>query len=285
MGGHSYNFVSRSSRTVSFKGMSQNQRFEQQDKRMIHDLMIPAKALLREARDSEVHPETLPIILGLDVTGSMQQIPNDLITEGLPTFVSKVMGNGVKSPSILFTAIGDSKNDNAPLQVGQFESGDEQLDMWLRRVWIEGNGGGNGGESYLWAWYYAANHVVTDAWEKRKQKGFLFTIGDEPCHNTITDSEFRDVMGITHETTTAKVLFDKASEKWNCFHLALNRHGNSLQGWKDIVGENLIVVDSFDTPKIPEIIAEMIKVPAKSENIKTEQPDASSGGSWSGVWR
>lgn len=39
---------------------------------------------VRECRDSEEHPETTPIIIALDVTGSMGRIPHDLVKNQLP---------------------------------------------------------------------------------------------------------------------------------------------------------------------------------------------------------
>ena len=132
---------------------------------------MPSKALLRESRDSTSNPNSLPVIIALDVTGSMRTIPHSLVKEGLPNMVGNMIQRGVTDPAILFLGIGDHTCDDAPLQVGQFESGDEELDLWLTRTWLEGHGGGNNGESYLLAWYFAAKHTITDAWEKRGQKG------------------------------------------------------------------------------------------------------------------
>ena len=84
----------------------------------------------------------------------------------------------------MFGAIGDHECDSCPLQVGQFESGDVELDMWLTRTFLEKGGGGNNGESYGLAWFMANNFIRTDAKDKRQQKGFVLTIGDEPVlHN------------------------------------------------------------------------------------------------------
>ena len=58
------------------------------------------------------------------------------------------------------------KCDSAPLQVGQFESSDELLDKWLTNIYFEAGGGGNGGESYALAWYFAALKTATDSMEK-----------------------------------------------------------------------------------------------------------------------
>ena len=112
--------------------------------------MNPAEILIRESRDSEEHPESFPIILALDVTGSMGVVPTQLIKEGLPTIMGRIIESaGIKDPQLLFVAVGDHKCDKAPLQVGQFESSDELLHKWLSSVWVEGRGGGNGGESYM----------------------------------------------------------------------------------------------------------------------------------------
>ena len=43
--------------------------------------MDPTKALVRESRDSEEHPETVSIIVALDVTGSMGFVPEHIVKE------------------------------------------------------------------------------------------------------------------------------------------------------------------------------------------------------------
>lgn len=147
MGGGSYSFESRSLRSESlgYTTKSANEIFEQNRKRMIHESMVPSKALLREARDSQAHPHSIPIVLALDVTGSMGHIPHYLVKEGLPNLMAGIIQRGVPDPQILFLPIGDHECDHYPLQVTQFESADEELDMWLTRTYIESGGGGNNG--------------------------------------------------------------------------------------------------------------------------------------------
>ena len=45
------------------------------------DTKMNIKGKIRESRDSEEHPNAFPIIIGLDVTGSMGSIPKKLITK------------------------------------------------------------------------------------------------------------------------------------------------------------------------------------------------------------
>jgi hypothetical protein len=71
---------------------------------------------------------------------------------------------------------------------------------------------GNAGESYLLAWYFAAFHTRTDAFEKRNQKGILFTVGDEPCLKVLPASAIREIMGTGQQTYTHYELLEEAQK-------------------------------------------------------------------------
>lgn len=280
MGGHSYSVNLRSVRasTQGYATKHIDDIFEQNKKREIHESMDPKGAKMREARDSDVHPNSLPIIIALDVTGSMGRIPHQLIKEGLPKLVSGITEKGIPDPAVLFLAIGDSKYDSFPLQVAQFESGDEQLDMWLTRTYLEGGGGGNNGESYSLAWLFGAYHTVTDNWEKRHQKGFLFTIGDEHCHSTISAHELKEVMGENSEKTlNSAELLREAQKKWNVYHLHLTESGGegTIGSWKELMGKNCVEVKDYND--IPNVISGIVtaNAPKSTGSVPVGSPKPS----------
>lgn len=133
---------------------------------------------IRECLDSPVHPESLGIAFGLDVTGSMSTIPRRILDK-LPLFFTALLEKGfVPHPAIAFAAIGDANSDRAPLQVTQFESDIKGFEA-LSKVWLEGGGGGTVAESYELAMYFMAKYCKLDCFDKRGQKGFMFLIGDE----------------------------------------------------------------------------------------------------------
>jgi hypothetical protein len=281
MGSTFYSSSARSVRADSagYYTKSVDDVFEQNKVRRIHESMEPKKALLREARDSDNHPLSVPIVVALDVTGSMSRIPHHLIKDGLPTIMDGIMESGIKDPQILFLAIGDAKRDSYPLQVGQFESGDEELDTWLTRTYLEGGGGGNGGESYSLAWYFAAKHTVTDAWEKRKQKGFIFTIGDEPSHNNLAKNEIDGLMEGAEKGYTNKELLDLASEKYHVYHLHVMEGSdghNSLKFWQNLMGERCIRIDNY--ADIPKKIAEIVSTVGLSSYVDSTTNDTTASG-------
>jgi hypothetical protein len=177
----------------------------------------------------------------------MGNIPHDLIKDGLPRLMSGLIQNGIPDPQVLFLGIGDHECDDAPLQVSQFESGDEELDMWLTRVYLEGRGGGNGGESYSLAHYFAANHTVTDHWEKRGQKGFLFTIGDEPNLRKYPARAMEEIMGNGDIAGFTDIeILEKAQEKWNVYHIMPGKETSGARAyWKEMLDDKLIWVDHF----------------------------------------
>lgn len=234
----------------------------------LHGSLDSKNIKFREARDSKEHPHTYPVILALDVTGSMGRIPHHLLAHGLPTMVQTLMDNGLNDCPICFVAVGDQYRDKAPIQIAQFESGDEELDIHLQNTWIESGGGGNGGESYPLVYYFAAHKTQTDAWEKRKEKGFIFTIGDEFFHPTLEANMLNNLFNERLERDlTAKEVYEQAKERYHIFHLNLDRGTDSR--WKNLIGEgNLPVEDEKD---IPNIIAKTILSILKSEVPSLEE--------------
>ncbi len=261
MGSTSYNFYDRARRAkkAGYATKSANEIFEQNAKKIAHESMNPRGIDVREARDSDVHPNSVPIILGLDVTGSMGHIPHQLIKEGLPKLMGGIIQGGVPDPALLFLGIGDHECDAYPLQVGQFESGDAELDMWLTRTYIESGGGGNAGESYLLAWYFAAFHTVTDAFEKRNQKGVLFTVGDEPCLKNLPVSAVREIMGKGQQTYSHVELLQAAQKKYDVYHISVVHSAWARQSepsWKELLGENCLSIEDYQ--EIPNLIKNVV---------------------------
>lgn len=247
--------------------------------------MDPKHITLRESRDSQDHPESLSIIVGLDVTGSMGMVPEDIVKNSLPDLVGSIIAAGFEHPQVLFVAVGDHVHDRAPLQVGQFESSAELLDRWLTKVYLEGGGGGNGGESYSLAHFFASRYTSIDCFEKRGQKGFLFTIGDEPCLPILhRDSLLRfTAADEASDLPSAKVIQD-AMQKYHVYHLhvlhnAFARTPERQAGWKEILGENFILLEDYT--KIAKTIADLIiaklkeesSLPTSGDPIKTQVED------------
>jgi hypothetical protein len=260
MGGSTYSSTDRSTRaaTLAYHSAPVNEIFKQNKERKCHAEMDPKNVTFREARDSTVHPYTVPIQLYLDVTGSMGQIPHDFIKDGLPTLIGRLIQNGVPDVALMFGAIGDHECDRVPLQVGQFESGDAELDMWLTRTYLEGNGGGNRGESYLLAWYFASHYVRTDAFDKRKKKGFIFTIGDEPCLRTLPTSAVLQIFGTKQQhpnDCSATDLLETAKIENHVYHICTHNYRPD-DWWKESFGDHLLIVNDFR--KIPEAISEVV---------------------------
>lgn len=231
------------------------------NKRELDNGMNPKNISVREARDSEEHPNSVPIILGLDVTGSMGKIPHSLVKDGLPKIMGRIMEAGINDPQVLFLGIGDDKYDNAPLQVGQFESNDELLDNWLTKLYLEGGGGGNGGESYSLAWYFAAFKTSIDSYEKRNKKGFIFTIGDEPVHRELELKSIKNTVGEEERSYLASELLALAQERYHVFHIHITHGVRSsdervIGGWKELIGDNLILTNNSNN--IPKLIPEII---------------------------
>lgn len=229
----------------------------------------PLNVAMREARDSDANPESTPIIVGVDVTGSMGHLAEQIVRTGLGTLFNEILDRKpVTDPQLMSMAIGDGYSDKAPLQVSQFEA-DLKCAEWLEKIWLEGNGGGNNTESYDLPYYFAANHTSHDAFEKRGKKGYLFTMGDE-FPPTYTKKEYvTDVINSEGDGMQDDILFTdviaQAEKMYNCFHIIIaegycaSRDPEGVkEAWQKTMGQRAIWLE--DHTKLSETIVSLIQV-------------------------
>lgn len=208
-----------------------------------HPLMNPKGVRVRECRDSDNHPNSLGVVFALDVTGSMGDIPRLLATQQLPKFMKVLTDCKVPDPQLLFMAVGDAASDQAPLQVGQFESTAELMDQWLTSCFIEGKGGGNGRESYELALYFLAQHIELDCWVKRKKRGYLFMTGDELPYPTLSKHVAEGIVGdrLDDDLKTEEVVAELQKTFVPFFIIPdLERRSRCERQWRDLLGDHVI---------------------------------------------
>lgn len=197
--------------------------------------VLDPKNVIRECCDSEEHPNTIPVILALDVTGSMGNTAVEVAKK-----LNEIMTNlyeEVPDVQFMIMGIGDLYCDEAPIQASQFES-DIRIAEQLDKIYFEGGGGGNGYESYTAAWYFGLYHTKLDCW-KRGKKGIIITMGDEPLNPYLP---FRDLTIATGDTLEADVntdnLYNEVIEKFDVYHLGVAEKGNCYFRYRDRVVES-----------------------------------------------
>lgn len=208
----------------------------------------------RESRDNDEHPNSTPVIIGLDVTGSMGYLAEEIAKNSLNETMLKIYSTKpIEDPQLMFAAIGDV-NDRAPLQVTQFES-DIRIAEQLLELWLEGCGG-DGPEDYPLLWYFAARHTSTDCYEKRGKKGFLFTIGDADSHSSIQRKDLMDIFDDTKDVDLFSTvqLAKEASEKYELFHIHLNDNNEIPEQLNQAIPGRILVLPKDCVNNIPELI-------------------------------
>lgn len=217
-----------------------------------HAGIDPKSIKMRESRDSDAHPNSIAIEVLLDVTGSMGVVPEAMARKELPGLMRLLIDHSyIEDPQILFGAIGDGFSDSAPLQVGQFESGIE-MDEWLTKIWIEGNGGGTMEESYELALYWSTHHVSMDCLEKRGKKGYIFLVGDEKPYDVLTRGVVERWIGDKLQADLKiEEVIAQASEKFEIFYIhapsgSYPGYQKKIQGrWKELLGQRCLILDDI----------------------------------------
>jgi hypothetical protein len=215
----------------------------------VHQTLDPNGLRLRESRDSAEHPDSNAIIISLDVTGSMDRVVRG-IHRDLPHLHELLLGHKyVPHSQIMFAAVGDATCDEAPLQVGQFES-DNRMDQNLENMIIEGGGGGGKIESYELAMYVAARHTAIDCYEKRGRKGYLFIIGDEMAYpvvrKQIVNGLFGSAAGLQADLPLDELIAE-VRQKYHVFFIipggaSHGRDADVLDFWHKHLGPQSVIV-------------------------------------------
>ena len=219
-------------RSVDMDGLVTTEYNSAQDmfkSRRISNILNP-KNVVRECCDTDEHPNTIPVILALDVTGSMGNAAMEVAKK--LNIVMTNLYNKVRDVEFLIMGIGDLAYDSAPIQASQFES-DIRIAEQLDKIYFEGGGGGNGYESYTAAWYFGVNHTKLDCW-KRNKKGIIITMGDEPLNpylpymplHTVTDDSLQ-------ADINTKDLYEQVIQKYDVYHLMVNDRQTSFRLYKD----------------------------------------------------
>ncbi len=240
MGGGSWtsaSYVTHSTTTRGFSSMDAFKSASTQDlyrSRKLEDCLNPYN-VIRECCDSDEHPNTIPVILALDVTGSMGSAAS-AVAKQLGDIMSKLY-ESVTDVEFMTMAIGDLSYDDAPIQASQFES-DIRIAEQLEKVYFEAGGGGNQYESYTAAWFFGLHNTKLDCW-KRGRKGIIITLGDEPLNPYLPKIALSDSLGCSLQVDVeTDKLYDEVIEKFDVFHIAVDDAQTAFRHYKSDINES-----------------------------------------------
>lgn len=239
----------------------------------VHPTLDPYGLTYRESRDSAEHPNSNAIMIGLDETGSMTRVIREIHSD-LPQLLELLLGHKyIPDPQIMFTAFGDVKSDQVPLQIGQFES-DNRMDENLENMVLEGNGGPGYMESYELLLYVAARHTRIDCWDKRQRKGYLILIGDEMAYPAVSRQEVNTVIGSGAQSDIPlQQIIAEVRERYHLYFIiptgaAAGQNPKIKEFWETHVGpQSVILLD--DPSDVSETIALTIGLTEGSITVQT----------------
>lgn len=236
--------VSRGKYYDADSGRVSGQHFEA---RKIDSSLDPKLFKIRECANNEEHPNTIPVILALDVTGSMGSACKETANA-----LGVIVGNlykKVKDVEFCIMGIGDLAYDQAPIQMSQFES-DVRIAESLDKLFMEHGGGGNSYESYTAAWYMGLKRTKLDCYDKQHRKGIIITMGDETLNTYLpVDKLNYHVKASEQGDVETRSLYKMAKEKFDIFHIAIDDTATQYSYYKtgieqtfgELLGERLKV--------------------------------------------
>lgn len=281
MGSGSWSLDSFCSYTTSVKGMSVDNigsivgdySAQEYFKENRLNSMLDPKNAIRECCDSEEHPNTKPVILALDVTGSMGKTAVEVAKQ--LNIVMTRLYEELEDIQFMIMGIGDLAYDSTPIQASQFES-DIRIAEQLDKIYFEFGGGGNNYESYTAAWYFGSRHTKLDCWGRGK-KGIIITLGDEELNPYLPAKALSICTGDSlQEGVDTKDLYEEVSEKYDIFHIQVNhqyyKNPYIPSSWKAVLEEG-----HYREAEINGVINEICDIIINTYQNKKESVDQAEG--------
>ena len=253
--------------------------------RSINPALSPVN-IMRECCDNDEHPNTVPVVLGLDVTGSMGDAAVE-IAKKLNVIMTKLYEK-VTDVEFMIMGIGDLSYDDCPIQISQFES-DIRIAEQLDKLYFEFGGGGNGFESYTVAWYMGSRHTKLDCLSRGK-KGIIITIGDEQLNPYLPlRGRYCGLEDATGDKLQADIetkdLYEETSKKFNIYHLDVQHGRRWDEDEIETSFKKYLKDDHFRRVSMDSIANEIVDiVVSEVENNKTEEPVIASENSEGLIW-
>eukprot|EP01080_Neovahlkampfia_damariscottae_P008148 gene8148-12609_t len=211
---------------------------------------------------------TSPIVLCLDVSGSMSEWPK-IIYDKLPMFFGQIVEKGyLKDPALSFCAI-DDIDYGCPVQVTEFGQG-KQIDELISKIFLVNGGPGpeSATEAYDLGFYFYSKKVDMS----KAELPFFFIIGDEGFRKLTEKKYVSKYIGdeIDDNLKTVDIIHE-LQKKFNVFLLHKYYNGSSdkkiVSQWRDALGhENVIIMK---TPKAcVDVMLGIMAVISKSRTMK-----------------
>lgn len=248
------------------------------------DESMDPKNVMRECCDSDEHPTTIPVILALDVTGSMGSTAIEVQKKLNPIMIE--IYKRIKDAEIMVMAIGDLAYDSSPIQLSQFES-DIRIAENLDKIYFENGGGGNDYESYTAAWYMGLKHCKLDCW-KRGKKGLIITMGDEPINPYLPARQLNEATGDSNQKDVeTKDLHKEVIEKFDVYHICVESRSYPDQTrergtFAKVIGKQHALVSSVDkiSDKIISIVEDFANKSGQSVIVESKSGKDSNEIEW-----
>jgi hypothetical protein len=182
------------------------------------------------------------------------------------------------------SATGDANSDDCPIQVCDFNTGIE-LDNELKKLYLEGAGGGQRMETYELSAYYFAHYCDID----NAKTPFIFFIVDEAPYPNVTKRFIKEHMGdVVSENVDSKQAF---RDLFRAFHgnvfIFQNKYGNSDSHtdeirlvWEEILGEEYKdhLIPITEEKSIVDLLLGIIAMVSGSRSLTTYKTDMVSRG-------